>query len=230
MITSDEALITGKFNYLIFKSLGGGQGFLCSSNAHYFKNGFIKKKSNMFNERRSHSSCRAGEFIYVCGGINSKGEPLSACEKYSLELEKWIKMSNMVIAKSHLSLCNLNNQYIYSIGGENKIQSLLDIIERYSINIDTWEVIPLKIPIKIECVACIPNNNDILILGGYSCEAGSLNSVFSYDTINNTIRKLNRDLSQPGWSIYQPIKYGSNIHLFYGGEEGYPPHHLVYEI
>lgn len=54
---------------------------------------------NMFCERRAHSCIKAADFVYVCGGINSKGEPLSSCEKYSLEYQRWIKISNMVISK-----------------------------------------------------------------------------------------------------------------------------------
>jgi hypothetical protein len=51
----------------------------------------------MLTERRSHSTCKAGDFVYVCGGINSKGEPLSVCEKFNLTSEKWIKISNMTV-------------------------------------------------------------------------------------------------------------------------------------
>lgn len=218
MIGSDEALITG-----------GGQGFVCSNLSVLYKNGSAKKKQNMLTERRSHAMCKVGEFIYVCGGINSRSEPLNSCEKFSILTEKWLKVSNMTVAKSHLSLCNVNNQYLYSIGGENKFQSLLDIIERHTVNIDTWEVMNVKIPVKIECVACVQTKeHEFLILGGYSCELGSLNTVYSYDTVNNIIRKLNKDMDQPGWSIYMPLKYGNSIHVFFGGEEGYPPHPLEY--
>jgi len=129
-----------------------------------------------------------------------------------------------------LSLCNVNNNYIYSVGGENKFQSLLDIIERYTINTDTWEVMTVRVPNKIECAGCIQLNNDFLILGGYSCDEGSLKSVYLYETTTNVIKKLPKELSQPGWSIYQPFKQGPLIHVFYGGEEAYPPHHLTYEF
>jgi hypothetical protein len=86
----------------------------------------------------------------------------------------------------------------------------------------------VKLPMKIECAACIQMNNEILILGGYSCEHGSLKNVFAFDTNKNSIRKVNKELNQPGWSIYQPIKQGGVVHLFYGGEEDFPPHHTVY--
>jgi N-acetylneuraminic acid mutarotase len=183
----------------------------------------------MLAERRTHSTCKSGNFIFVSGGINSKGEPLKSCEKFSLEYEKWIKISNMSIAKSHHSLCSFNSEYIFSIGGENRYESLLDVIERYSINVDIWEVMNVKLPLKIECVALVQVNNEILILGGYSCELGSLKAVYTYDTSANTVRKLNKELPQPGWSIYQPVRKCNNIHIFYGGEEDFPPHHVLFQ-
>ncbi len=87
----------------------------------------------------------------------------------------------------------------------------------------------MRLPMKIECVACIYLQSEILILGGYSCEYGSLKKIFSYDTNSNSIRSINKELSQPGWSIYQPITQGNLIHLFYGGEEDFPPHHVVFK-
>jgi N-acetylneuraminic acid mutarotase len=184
----------------------------------------------MFTERRSHSSCKAGDFIYVCGGINSNGESLSQCEKYSLAYEKWMKIAPMNITKSHLSICSVNDLFIYSIGGENKFQSLLDNIEKYNIQSDKWEILNVRLPIKIECPACVHYNNEVLILGGFSSDKGSSDTVYSLDINKFSIQAYEKKLDQPGWSIYQPIKIGRKIHIFYGGEEGYPPHHLLYEI
>lgn len=219
MLSHDEALITG-----------GGQGFICSNTAVMFSKGYFRKKQNMLTERRSHSTCKAGDFVFVCGGINSQGEPLAACEKFSIVYEKWLKISSMNMAKSHLSICNVNNQYIYSIGGENKFQSLLDVIEKYTIQLDRWEVVNVKLPKKLECPTCLQFGNEVLILGGFSCDAGSVKTVLRFDYQKNTLKTAEKELDQPGWSIYQPIRQGRTIHVFYGGEEGYPPHHLLYDF
>jgi len=96
---------------------------------------------------------------------------------------------------------------------------------------DIWETINIRMPTKIECTACLQLNNvEILILGGFSSEHGSVKSVCRLDTDKNTIITVDKQLEQPGWSIYQPIRQGRHFHLFYGGEEGYPPHHSVYEL
>ena len=75
---------------------GGNSGFASTGQTIHFKKGNFRKKQNMFNERKTHASCKAGDFVYVCGGINTKSDPMNSCEKYSLEYEKWIKISNMI--------------------------------------------------------------------------------------------------------------------------------------
>jgi hypothetical protein len=82
-------------------------GFVCSNLTIHFKNGNFKKKQNMFQERRTHSTCKASEFVFVCGGINSKGDPLNSCEKFSLESERWIKTSNMSVGNYKLYIIQL---------------------------------------------------------------------------------------------------------------------------
>ncbi len=57
-----------------------------------------------------------------------------------------------------------------------------------------------------------------------------MKSVYAYDYTGNSIRKLNNELTQGGWSIYQPIKQGNIIHLFHGGEEDFPPLHVIYNL
>ena len=49
----------------------------------------------MLQERRAHSCTKSTRFVYVCGGVNHKNEPISSCEKYDLENDKWTKISNM---------------------------------------------------------------------------------------------------------------------------------------
>jgi hypothetical protein len=203
-------------------------GFLSSNATVQFKKGNFKKKQNMIYERRAHATCKAGNYVFVSGGINSKSEPMESCEKFCLREERWYRLANMLKPKTHHSLCAVNGEHIYSICGENRVENLLDSIERYTVNVDYWELMNVKIPFRMECVGTIQVNTDILILGGFNCEYGQVKTVFVYDTNNNTIRKANKELPQCGWSIYQPIKQGNNIHIFFGGEDEFPPHHVTY--
>jgi hypothetical protein len=91
-------------------------------------------------------------------------------------------------------------------------------------------MLTVKTPFKMECVGTLQVNSDILIFGGFTCDYGQVKTVFIYDFNSNTIRKAPNDLTQCGWSIYQPIKHGNSIHLFFGGEDEFPPQHVMYNI
>jgi hypothetical protein len=71
-------------------------GFLSSNVTALFKKGTFKKKQNMISERRAHATCKAGTFVFVSGGINSKSEAINSCEKFCLREERWYRLSNML--------------------------------------------------------------------------------------------------------------------------------------
>lgn len=219
-INQYEALITG----------GIDNTTILNTTILYSKGTFTKKQ-NMFYERRTHAMCKIDDMIYVCGGIDVNHEPISFCEKYSLQYEKWVKIAGMLNEKSHLTLCSLNNNYLFSFGGENKHENLLDIIERYSVLNDTWELLKVRLPIKIECCACVKKNQrEIAIMGGYNNIYGPLDIVLSFDTVEPKIEAKHVALSKAGWSVFNPIKQNNICHLFFGGEESTNPTHIKYDL
>lgn len=108
----------------------------------------------------------------------------------------------------------------------------MDEIEKYSIQYNIWEVLRVKLPMKIECPAVFYNANtqNIMIFGGYSMEYGSVSSVYSFNLNSNEIREERNKLKCPGYSVYQPLQLGQNVHLFFEGEDEYPPEHLIYSL
>ena len=201
-----------------------------------YTKGIFTQKKNMYNERRNHASIKVDDFVFVCGGIDTQGNTMKSCEKYSLQFEKWIKISKMNYEKSHLSLCNVNNIHIYSLGGENKYESILDIIERYSILSDKWEIMPIKLPIKIECPACVKKSDrSFYIMGGFSSMYGALDVVIELDVLEMKMGVEDKKLDKGGWSVYTPLLLESNecennqgVFVFFGGEENLPPNVVKY--
>ena len=84
IINSNEALLTG-----------GMEGYCSSQRTLYFKKNSIMLKQNMMNARRAHSTCKVLDYIFVTGGLDSKGEALALCEKFSLKDDRWYRISNM---------------------------------------------------------------------------------------------------------------------------------------
>jgi len=225
-LTNESAFITGGYNNLH-----------CLSNVFLYKKGEYIRKTNMFFERRNHSSIKIDNYIYVCGGIDLNNNPMSQCEKYSLQLEEWSRISNMIKEKSHLSLCSINNKFIYSFGGENRIDGILDIIEKYTILNDTWDILNITLPLKVECTGCIrKNDNEILIIGGYSSLYGPLDYIINFNFKENKLELNDNKLESPGWSIYMPIlienqdKKDNSIIVVLGGEENEQPNLIKLKI
>ncbi len=83
-INSNEALLTG-----------GMEGYYSSHRTLYFKNNSFLIKQSMINARRAHSTCKVLDYIFVSGGLDSKGEALALCEKFSIKDERWYRIANM---------------------------------------------------------------------------------------------------------------------------------------
>ena len=222
-ISNTSALITG-----------GIQNPKSLNTALIYTKGVFTQKQNMYNERRNHATIKIDDFIFVCGGIDSAGNPIASCEKFSLQFDKWIKISNMNCEKSHLSLCNVNNMHIYSFGGENKYDSILDIIERYTILNDVWDIMPIKLPIKIECPACVKkSDHSLYIMGGFSALYGALDVVIELDLFEMKMGVEDKKLDKAGWSVYTPLQIegdNSDVFVYFGGEENIPPNVVKYQI
>jgi hypothetical protein len=216
---------------------GGLENMNCLSNTFLYSKGDFIRKSNMFFERRNHSSIKVNNFIYVCGGIDLNNNPMSQCEKYSFQLEEWSRISNMVKEKSHISLCSINNKYIFSFGGENKINGILDTIERYTILNDTWDILNINLPLKIECASCIKKNDkEILIIGGFSSSYGPVDYIINFNFHEIKLELNENKLQNAGWSIYMPILYNEKdknekyIIVALGGEENIEPNLIKLKI
>ena len=210
-INNDSAMITG----------GVKNNKILNLAIIYSKGDFIPK-SNMFIERRNHSSIKINNYIFVCGGIDKKGNILNHCEAFSLNKNKWKEIAPMSLAKSHHTLAYIpNTRYIFSFGGENKYDSILEIIERYMIMNNKWEILNIKLPIGIECCAVVPKSErEVLIFGGFCTKFGALNSVLSINFEDETM-ETRKSLDKEGWSIYKPIIDWNNnyAYIFFDGED-----------
>lgn len=218
-INSHECFITG-----------GVINCLSSKNSMIFNDGISYVKDDMFTARRAHGTCLLNDEIYVCCGIDSQGESISQCEKYSLTEKKWKKVADMQTQRSHLSLCSFNQKFIYCFGGDIN-ESLVDYIDCYNPQLDNWSILPISLPFKVECCSAIQvSPSDIMIFGGYSNNPEALNQVLIFNDPSFKVIALEKQLNENGWSINNPIKIGNVVHLFCGGEGTNLPNHIKYRI
>ena len=79
----------------------------------------VKRLAPMKYAREQHGACRAGDFIYVCGG-RCKETFILDCERYRISTNEWLhdvpRMQDMLLGHSMIAL---NERYIYSFGGKS---------------------------------------------------------------------------------------------------------------
>ena len=91
----------------------------------------------MFTERDSHGIIFFQNSIYVCGG-SSNDKILKKCEKYDLMTKRWIRIAEMNISGTGVSLSTFGNSYLYKFGGKIDSFTYSNSIEKYDVFNDEW--------------------------------------------------------------------------------------------
>lgn len=113
--------------------------------------------------------------LFVFGGRNKDGD-VAECEKYSINMNKWVFIKNLPTSRNGSSAVIID-QYIFVIGGNSENIGQLDTIEQYFINYDKWDTIRLKLANKVSDFQVYPLFNwsgnpgkdyRVLVLGGNS--------------------------------------------------------------
>jgi len=67
----------------------------------------------MLTPRYGHAAVSFEKCIYVFGGENTL-KKLNSVEKYNPAINKWLKVSNMSIARSNLAACIMNGKIYFA--------------------------------------------------------------------------------------------------------------------
>ena len=94
--------------------------------------------------RRSHPDVAALENkIYVTGGDDDVGEPMSSVDCYDLDINTWSQVANMNIARDDHSLLSLHGK-LYAIGGFRGME-YVDRVEAYDPDNNKWTLLQPKL-------------------------------------------------------------------------------------
>lgn len=110
--------------------------------------------------------------IYVIGGNDAKNF-YKNCEYYDVGADKWVRMSELNVARDSAACCIFNSKFIYVFSGRIKFspKEITDVCEIYDIEKNIWEIINVKnksnwIPCDLAmCYQIGPSS--ILIFGGF---------------------------------------------------------------
>ena len=131
--------------------------------------------------KASMNTCRAwhgiiafnNQYLYVVGGYNNTDGTLNSCEKYSIEKDKWLKVSPLRKKRWGLSVTLYNNRFIYAFFGVDG-RALSTYVESFDCLDEESEWNLLSISDKTSsyarrCHASFQSSNtEILIFGGDS--------------------------------------------------------------
>jgi len=127
----------------------------------------ITAKPSMHQSRKEHASVFLQDSVYVLGGYDGMMNSfLSSCERFDLETNEWVPVTNMLVPKCAFGATTLANRYIFTLGGYDG-NDRLNTIEKYDKQTDKWTVLDVKLRQSLSNSACFSHSdNSIVILGG----------------------------------------------------------------
>ena len=178
----------------------------------FFKFNFLQKifspRPSMKTCRKSHAIICVDKFIYVLGGIDEKEEVLNKCEKFDLEKEVWIPISNMQRKSCFFNVISFEKSIIFKFYSSNNY----NYTEKYDILKNSWVDVPLKAEKNFVFPAlsngCQINNKKILIFGGIKEEK---------QTKKCYICKIEEELVISNFKLDLPIEGYSEQSCYYDG-------------
>ena len=103
----------------------------------YSQNGVWTTKIDMPTARERLTSSVVNGRIYVIGGDDGSGNPLSVVEEYDPVTNSWTSKASMPTARGLLTSSVVNGK-IYAIGGEDNLENELSTVEEYDPATDSW--------------------------------------------------------------------------------------------
>ncbi|XP_029341287.1 kelch-like protein 2 [Acyrthosiphon pisum] len=104
--------------------------------------------------------------VFAVGGYNYQGEPLRSVDMLDLTSDSlcWKPSVDMLVKRSNLGVCAINNYYIYAVGGST-LQS--DTVECYYPSLDTWNPVA-KMSVHRRSAGVGVLNGVLYVVGGHN--------------------------------------------------------------
>lgn len=152
----------------------------------------------MISRRSWHGAVASQGFVYMIGG-ELCGDPLLACEKFSLARELWEKIPDIEVAVSGVCPIVLEaTNKLYAVGG--KSFALQNLVQEYNITSASWRVLEVLVPQSDSCIPCFKlrsDSTDLLFVCG-----GSIYSLRVEDQKLNAVVKLPSNVYSIGGAAY----------------------------
>ncbi|XP_012678017.2 kelch domain-containing protein 8A [Clupea harengus] len=149
-----------------------------------------------------HSLAEVGGQLYVLGGCDAAGRPSSALELYSPEVDQWVTLPPMPLARAGAAVVTLGKQLLV-VGGVGREQHPLKAVEVYNTDDGKW-MKRSSLKEAIMGVAVTVKDGRAFAVGGMGSDLLPRSILQQYD--------LRKDM----WGLLPPMptpRYDANINL-----------------
>lgn len=156
-------------------------------------------------------------FYYALGGLDYNKKILTKCERYSLENNKWKKITFLRSPRCAATCVSVSeNDCIYVIGGNYYNGKLNKNIEIYNAKINIWTIVKTNRSIlgKHLGSCLLPDSKCIFIFGGSNLNECQKETYF-YNYETNKITDTNPMTSNNNDVLNEPVIYGNEIYCYY---------------
>ena len=119
--------------------------------------------------RHDHSATVYGDKVYVVGGLNGSGNPLSDCWAYNFTNNQWEQYANIIGGNINGHAAVIHNEDLMIYGGLRNGAMLNPGVFVFSPDSDSWQSTPSQgTPYPTADAAYVQRGSEVFIFGGYS--------------------------------------------------------------
>ncbi|XP_060701042.1 kelch domain-containing protein 8A [Hemiscyllium ocellatum] len=160
----------------------------------------------------------SGDQLYVIGGCDDDGNPISNCEVYHPEVNQWTTLPPMPTARAGVAVAALGKQ-ILVIGGVGIHQNALSTVEMYNVDEGKWEqkssLCEAAMGVSVTVKDC-----RVYAVGGMGSDMCPQANLQQYDIVKDVWLSLPA-MPTPRYAASAFLR-GSKIHVF-GGRQAKNP-------
>ena len=152
----------------VFVCGGGEERALFDTTFRVFASGQVERLGNMVRPRQAHGLAEWSGSMYAFGGETLGNEPFAYSESLEIEpldclsTQQWVRIPNMLTARSCFSPC-IFEDWVYLIGGNTSKA------ERFDPQLQRYEPLPIQLADSEDTCTVLTSDSEILTFSPHFC-------------------------------------------------------------
>lgn len=172
----------------------GLRGYLACANVATMagaSSGFVWESLPDMPTKRVYSAATVhGDYLFVLGGCDARGQPLDAVDRYDSKTNKWLSLKKMPSPRASFTAISLTEERLVVIGGVNLQQKPVGAIDVYNIATDNWRTLA-SLPTPVLGAAVVKlDDSHVIIAGGNKEDHTASNAAWQLDIETGMLEEL----------------------------------------